>query len=117
MELFADWQAVMQPSLQSAHEYKSAARDFIGDIPVEEVVNNDLLDYRNEAAHLPTSMPRADPELSFTERLDRHRHSDMRARAKAAVSKFALGPTKIFFMPLLPLRPAFGMTETSRSFL
>lgn len=63
MELFADWQAVMQPSLQSAHEYEGATRDFIdflGDVTVEEIVNNDLLDYRYEAAHLPASMPRAD---------------------------------------------------------
>ena len=90
MELFADWQAVMQPSLQSAHEYEGAARDFIdfiGDIPVEEVVNNDLLDYRDEAAHLPASMPRADRGLSFTERLDRHRHSDTPRISPATLKK------------------------------
>ncbi|WP_426257190.1 hypothetical protein [Sphingomonas sp. DC1400] len=90
MELFADWQAVMQPSLQSAHEYEGAARDFIdfiGDIPVEEVVNNDLLDYRDEAAHLPASMPRADRELSFTERLERHRHSDTPRVSPATLKK------------------------------
>ncbi len=90
MDLFADWQAVMQPSLQSAHEYEGATRDFIdflGDITVEEIVNNDLLDYRDEAAHLPASMPRADRELTFTERLERHRHSDTPRISPATLKK------------------------------
>lgn len=90
MELFADWQAVMQPSLQRAHEYEGATRDFIdflGDVTVEEIVNSDLLDYRDEAAHLPASMPRADRELTFTERLDRHRHSDAPRISPAPLKK------------------------------
>ncbi len=79
MELFDSWKLVMQPTLQTAHEYEGATRDFVdflGDIPVEDIEQNDLLDYRDEARHLPATMPKADRALSFTERLDRHRHSD-----------------------------------------
>lgn len=56
MDLFEDWKLVMQPSLQTAHEYQASARDFVdflGDISVEEIEQNDLLDYRDEAANCP----------------------------------------------------------------
>jgi hypothetical protein len=52
MELFDSWKLAMQPTLQTAHEYEGAARDFVdflGDIPVEDIEQNDLLDYRDEA--------------------------------------------------------------------
>ena len=79
MDLFDDWKMVMLPTLQTAHEYQAAARDFVdflGDIPVEEMEQNDLLNYRDEARNLPATMPKADRALPFTERLDRDRHSE-----------------------------------------
>jgi hypothetical protein len=66
MELFDSWKLAMQPTLQTAHEYEGAARDFVdflGDIPVEDIEQNDLLDYRDEARHLPSTMPKADRAL------------------------------------------------------
>ena len=93
MELFDSWKLVMQPTLQTAHEYEGAARDFVdflGDIPVEDIEQNDLLDYRDEARHLPLTMPKADRALSFTERLDRHRRSDT-ARIGAPTLKKRIG--------------------------
>jgi integrase len=90
MELFDCWKLVMQPTLQTAHEYEGAARDFVdflGDIPVENIEQNDLLDYRDEARHLPATMPKADRALSFTERLDRHRHSEAARIAPPTLKK------------------------------
>ena len=74
-ELFAAWRAGTDPSAQTAHEYEQAALDFIdyvGDIPVAEIVNDDLLNYRDEAQKLPSSMPRRDRELPLTERVAKH---------------------------------------------
>jgi hypothetical protein len=93
MELFDSWKLVMQPTLQTAHEYEGAARDFVdffGDIPVEDIEQNDLLDYRDEARHLASTMPKADRALSFTELLDRHRRSDA-ARIGAPMLKKRIG--------------------------
>lgn len=75
MELFAEWKASTAPTAQTAHEYEQAARDFIdfvGDIPVAEIVHDDLLNYRDEALNLPKSMPKRDRELPFTERVAKH---------------------------------------------
>lgn len=75
MDLFADWEAALQPSLQTAHEFEGSVSDFvdfIGDIPAGEIVHDDLLDYRDAAGTLPASMPRADRALPFTERLALH---------------------------------------------
>ena len=75
VELFDEWKREMKPSAQTAHEFENSARDFvelIGDIPVIEIVRADLISYRNEAADLPKSMPRADRNLPFTERVRKH---------------------------------------------
>lgn len=71
-ELFQEWKATLGPSAQTAHEYEQSLTDFlqmIGDLPVCEVTNGDLLDYRDEARKLPCSMPRADRSLPFTSRV------------------------------------------------
>jgi hypothetical protein len=91
--VFDRWKLVMQPTLQTAHEYEGAARDFVdflGDIPVEALEQNDLLDYHDEARHLPSTMPKVDRALSFNERLDRHRRSDT-ARIGAPTLKKRIG--------------------------
>lgn len=75
MELFDEWKLGAAPSAHTAHEYEQAARDFIdsvGDIPVADIVNDDLLNYRDTAKDLPSSMPRKDRELPFTERVVKH---------------------------------------------
>ncbi|WP_235529883.1 site-specific integrase [Sphingomonas sp. Leaf242] len=75
LELFEAWKEDTAPKAQTAHEYERAALDFIdfvGDIPVSEIVKNDLLNYRDEALKLPKSMPRKDRELPFTERVAKH---------------------------------------------
>lgn len=92
-ELFESWRDAMQPSLQTAHEYAGAARDFVdcvGDIPVEEIVHGDLLDYRDEAALLPKTMPKAHRLLPFSERLALHRDTDA-PRVSGATLKKRIG--------------------------
>lgn len=72
MELFDEWKGKNKPSAQTANEFETSVRDFIefmGDIPVMELAASDLADYRDEAAKLPKSMPRADRKLPFTERV------------------------------------------------
>jgi integrase len=74
-ELFDEWKAANQPSKQTALEYESSVHDFIdliGDIPVADITADDIYDYRDEAAKLPASMPRADRKLSFTTRVQKH---------------------------------------------
>ena len=74
-ELFTEWQAKLQPTEQTAHEYEQSLNDFVemqGDIPIGEVTADDLLDYRDEAAKLPRAMPRVDRELPFSRRVARH---------------------------------------------
>lgn len=71
-ELFVEWNAKLQPSEQTAHEFEQSLKDFVdlhGDLPVSQITSDDLLDYRDEAAILPRSMPRADRTLAFTERV------------------------------------------------
>ncbi|MGJ3627815.1 hypothetical protein AB5I41_14125 [Sphingomonas sp. MMS24-JH45] len=65
-QLFDEWKVTLQPSQQSAHEYKQSMLDFVemfGDVPATEITSEDLLDYRDAAAKLPRAMPRADRAL------------------------------------------------------
>lgn len=74
-ELFNEWKATLQPTEQTAHEYEQSMRDFVemhGDIPAAEVTADDLLDYRDAARSMPASMPRADRQLPFTNRVAKH---------------------------------------------
>lgn len=63
MELFDSWKLAMQPTPQSAHKHEGPARDFVdflGDIPVEDIEQNDVLDHRDEAFQLPSQRPKVD---------------------------------------------------------
>lgn len=78
-ELFSEWKAKLQPSEQTAHEFEQSLKDFIdlhGDLPVAQITDDDLLDYRDEAAKLSRSMPRADRSLPFTERVRKCANAD-----------------------------------------
>lgn len=78
-ELFREWKAGNQPSAQTALEYEAAVDDFIafaGD-PAASTIDADLLyDYRDAAAKLPATMPRADRKLPFPERVAKHEVSE-----------------------------------------
>ncbi|VXC98067.1 conserved hypothetical protein [Sphingomonas sp. AX6] len=72
LELFEEWQTKRKPSLQTASEYRQSVNafiDFIGDIPVNEINNDDVLNFRDAVASLPSRMSKAERKLPFTERL------------------------------------------------
>ncbi len=74
--LFHEWKAGNEPRPQTAGEYEAAIDDFIdfADDPTVSMIDADMLyDYRDEAAKLPASMPRADRALPFTARVAKHR--------------------------------------------
>jgi integrase len=94
MELFDEWKATNKPSAQTASEFEASARDFvdfIGDIAVVEIAASDLADYRDTAAGLPKSMPRADRQLTFTERVRKHGDSKASGRITPATLKKRVG--------------------------
>lgn len=77
-ELLALWKNEKNPRPQSFVEVERAVEDlidYIGDLPVETLTSDMLMDYRDEARKLPATMPRADRALLFNERLARHEHS------------------------------------------
>lgn len=74
-QLFTEWKAGNKPRPQSALEYEAAVDDFIdfaGDIAASTIDPDLLYDYRDEAAKLPASMPRADRTLPFRARVEKH---------------------------------------------
>lgn len=74
-QLYAEWKAGNNPRRQSALEYEAAIDDFIdfaGDVAVSTIDADMLYDYRDEAANLPATMPRADRALPFRARLAKH---------------------------------------------
>lgn len=74
-QLFAEWKAGNKPRPQSALEYEAAVDDFIdfaGDVPVSTIDADLLYDYRDAAAKLPATMPRADRTLPFRARVAKH---------------------------------------------
>jgi len=74
-QLFEEWQSGNKPRPQTALEFEAAVDDFIdfaGDIAVSTIDPDLLYDYRDEAAKLPASMPRADRGLPFRERVTKH---------------------------------------------
>ncbi|TXC71219.1 site-specific integrase [Sphingomonas ginsenosidivorax] len=74
-ELYREWKAGNEPRPQTAGEYEAAVDDFIdfaGDVPVSTIDADLLYDYRDEAAKLPATMPRADRSLPFTDRVRKH---------------------------------------------
>lgn len=74
-QLYREWKDGREPRPQTALEFEVAVDDFIdfaGDIPVSTIDADLLYDYRDAAAGLPASMPRADRRLPFTERLKKH---------------------------------------------
>jgi integrase len=83
-ELFREWKAGNAPRPQTALEYEAAVDDFIefaGD-PAVAAIDADLLyDYRDAAAKLPASMPRADRALPFTERVALHENREPKVSA------------------------------------
>ncbi len=78
-ELLKLWKDEKNPRPQSYIEVERATEDlidYVGDVPVETLTSDMLMDYRDEARKLPATMPRADRALAFNERLARHEHSD-----------------------------------------
>lgn len=74
-QLFREWKTGREPRPQTAMEFEAAVDDFIdfaGDIPASTIDADLLYDYRDAAAGLPASMPRADRQLPFTERVKKH---------------------------------------------
>ena len=74
-QLFDEWKDGNKPRPQTALEYEAAVNDFIeyaGDVAVSNIDPDMLYDYRDEAAKLPASMPRADRSLPFRARLEKH---------------------------------------------
>ena len=72
LELFEEWQAKRKPSVQTASEFRQSVNafiDFTGDIPVNEINNDDVLNFRDVVASLPSRMSKAERKLPFTERL------------------------------------------------
>lgn len=74
-QLFDEWKAGNQPRPQTALEYQASVNDFIdyaGDVAVSTIDADLLFDYRDEAAKLPATMPRADRKLPFRARVQKH---------------------------------------------
>ena len=74
-QLFEEWKAGNKPRPQTAFEYEASMHDFIdfaGDVPVSAIDADMLYDYRDEAAKLPSTMPRADRALPFRARVEKH---------------------------------------------
>ena len=74
-QLFDAWKAGNAPRPQTALEYQAAIddfKDFAGDVAVSTIDADLLFDYRDEAAKLPATMPRADRKLSFRARVQKH---------------------------------------------
>ncbi|WP_344706261.1 DUF6538 domain-containing protein [Sphingomonas swuensis] len=74
-QLFDEWEDGNKPRPQTALEYRASVDDFIdfaGDIPVSAIDADLLFDYRDEAARLPSTMPRADRALPFRARVEKH---------------------------------------------
>ena len=77
--LFHEWKAGNEPRPQTAGEYEAAVDDFIdfaGDPTISMIDADMLYDYRDEAAKLPASMPRADRALPFTARVFKHKDAN-----------------------------------------
>jgi hypothetical protein len=75
-ELFTEWNAKRQPRKQSAYEAQGHVDDlvdFIGDVKVASINRAELYDYRDAAASLPATMPRADRALPFRHRVAKHK--------------------------------------------
>lgn len=74
-QLFREWKDGNKPRPQTALEFEAAIDDFIdfaGDISISMIDPDLLYDYRDEAANLPSSMPRSDRLLPFRERVAKH---------------------------------------------
>ena len=83
-ELFREWKAGNDPRPQTALEYEAAVDDFVeyASDPAIAAINADLIyDYRDAAATLPASMPRADRALPFTARVTKHATSEPKTSA------------------------------------
>lgn len=74
-QLFNEWKDGKKPRPQTALEFEASVSDFIdfaGDVPVSEIDADMLYDYRDEAAKLPSTMPRVDRALPFRARVEKH---------------------------------------------
>jgi len=91
-ELFREWKAGNDPRPQTALEYEAAVDDFIefANDPAIASIDADLIyDYRDAAATLPASMPRADRGLPFTARVAKH--ALVESKVSAATLKKRVG--------------------------
>jgi integrase len=77
-ELFDEWKEKRAPRPQCALEYRRSVDDFvdyIGDIPVGEITDDDILTFRDAVATMPRHLSRADWALTLSERLAKHQGS------------------------------------------
>ena len=77
-QLFVEWKDCTQPRPQTALEFEASVDDFIefaNDPPIKAIDADLLYDYRDAAAKLPASMPRADRALPFSQRVAKHASS------------------------------------------
>ena len=91
-QLFRELKYGNQPRPQTVLEYEAAVDDFIdyaGDVAVSIIDPDMLYDYRDEAAKLPASMPRADRALPFRARLEKHTNTN--PKCSAATLKKRIG--------------------------
>lgn len=115
LQLFEEWQTSMSPRPQTALEFKASVVDFIdfaGDIPVIAITSDLLFDYRDEAAKLPATMPRADRTLTFTQRVEKH--ADAVPKIKPATLKKRVGAIQAlikhaFTSRWIPSNPGAGI--------
>ena len=88
--------ATMRPSEQTAYEYEQSLIDFrqmVGDVPVCEITNEDLLDYRDEARKLLRSMPKSDRKLPFVRGVATHAETDASRISTATLKPLDPGAT------------------------
>lgn len=73
-ELLSSWRDKRNPRPQSFAETERAVVDlidFVGNIPVERLTSDALMDYRDLAERLPASMSREDRSLAFRSRVEK----------------------------------------------
>ncbi len=87
-ELLSHWKGDRTPRPQTVHEAEGHIADLIDFLGLDEkigsITRSDLYDYRDDAAKLPASMPRADRRLPFGKRVARH---EVAASADSAESE------------------------------
>jgi len=92
-ELYDEWKSKRKPTPKTAHEYRASVDDFIAyidDIPVCEITEDDLLNFRDAVAAVHRHLPHPDCVLSFSKRHYRHA-ADVSPKINVATLKKCIG--------------------------